>query len=141
MHPHTKSGTRKSPIKRAVLAGRARRAEFIGGDSEGGSSSWAEYPTPFRHRVRLPAGQPDFGYFSGVSEWRTDPFPHLIGDGIACFRDPVDAHLPRPVGPVPSEFRTRPHFGATGESAASGPARLVRIAIGRGTSLYGTGEV
>lgn len=81
---------------------------------------------------------------------KTDPFPHLIADGVACFRDPADAHEParaspaflhppRPVGPLPADFRTIPEFDVVPGEA--GPARRVRVRVGADVSLYGTGEV
>jgi alpha-glucosidase len=74
------------------------------------------------------------------------PLAEAIGDRIVRFHaDEVSRagvlpslalERPRPpIGPAPHSFRTRPEF------TSSGGGRIVRIAVERGTNLYGTGEV
>ncbi len=83
-----------------------------------------------------------------MSQWTTDPNPHLVADGVARFRDPADAdrplapsmaliHEPSTREPLPSGFRTRPDFGRTEENA---PRRVVRLTLPAAASLYGAGE-
>lgn len=83
-------------------------------------------------------------------DWRTDPAPYLVADGVARFRDPADADQPaapsfaliappRAIGPVPADFRVFPRFMTRLQDGRAD--RIIRIPAAPGTSLYGTGEV
>jgi alpha-glucosidase len=87
---------------------------------------------------------------STQGSWKADEHAFLIADGVARFRDPMDAVRAaassltviaptRPVAPLPLTFRARPLFGSSKD--AMGSKRVVRIVIENGTSLYGTGEI
>ncbi|MFM7231630.1 MAG: TIM-barrel domain-containing protein [bacterium] len=74
------------------------------------------------------------------------PLAEAVGDRIVRFHadeasragvlPSLALERPRPsLGPAPPGFRTRPEF------TSAGGGRIVRIAVERGTNLYGTGEV